>query len=244
MRVVIIVQARMGSTRLPGKVMKPVLGVPMLVRQLQRLARCKLSDAIVVATTTRPEDTPIVDLVASTADPHCYRGPEDDVLARYLGAAKACEADAVVRVTADCPLIDPEIVDLAISTYLRERSHIAYVTNGVIRTYPRGLDVEVFPIGALETAEAEAISASDREHVTPFIWRRPERFPRYDLTDDADNSHLRWTVDTLDDFLLITRIYEMLFPSNPTFGYQDALGLIRAHPELSVLNAHVQQKST
>lgn len=244
MHVVIIVQARMGSTRLPGKVLKPLLGAPMLTRQLERLSRSKLADRIVVATTERREDDAIIDLVGTMDGVYGYRGPQNDVLRRYIGAAHMNEANVIVRVTADCPLIEPTVIDAAIEAYLKHRASITYVTNGIVRTYPRGLDVEVLPLQALETADSEAETASDREHVTPFIWRQPERFPRYDLVDSLDNSHHRWTVDTPEDFELMTHIYEALFPTKPDFDYQDVLDLLRQQPELSNINRHIQQKST
>jgi spore coat polysaccharide biosynthesis protein SpsF len=234
----------MNSTRLPGKVLKPLQGAPMLARQIERLSRSKLTDRIVVATTDRSEDDAIVNLLRTISGVYSYRGPEDDVLQRYIGAANEYEADVIVRVTADCPLIEPAVIDAAIESYLKHASTITYVTNCIVRTYPRGLDVEVFPLLALETAHSEAKSSADREHVTPFIWRQPKRFPRYDLVDNEDNSHLRWTVDTPEDFELIIKIYEALFPTQPAFNYRDALQLVRQHPNLSMINQHIQQKIT
>src|SRR5690606_10353428 len=152
MRVVLIVQARMGSTRLPGKVLLPLAGAPMLERQLERLSRCELVDRIVVATTHREADDDIVSLVAGLGGVQVYRGPEYDVLARYLGAAREHGADVVVRVTSDCPLIDAEVIDTAIALCLANQGRVAYVSNAVKRTYPRGLDVEVMPMSVLEQA--------------------------------------------------------------------------------------------
>lgn len=242
MRVVIIVQARMGSTRLPGKVLKPLAGAPMLQRQLERLQRCRHVDKIVVATTESPKDDAIVQLAEQMDGIGIFRGPEDDVLARFLGAARAHDADVVVRVTADCPLIDPEVIDAAIELYAARQPKVSYVSNGFIRTYPRGLDVEVFPFCALKEAEAETASASDREHVTPFIWRQPDRYPRADLVDSDDNSALRWTVDTPEDLRLVTEVYERLYPTDPEFGYRDVLNLMAAEPQLAQINAHIEQK--
>lgn len=234
----------MGSTRLPGKVLKPLMGAPMLQRQLERLARCRFVDRTVVATTTLPSDDPIVDLVDNLDldGIGSFRGPENDVLARYFEAAREENAEVVVRVTADCPLIDPGVVDAAIDLYLKNRGSTAYVTNSIVRTYPRGLDVEVFPMSVLETAAREAVSGSDREHVTPFVWRQPERFLRLDLVDSEDNSELRWTVDTPEDYELVKRLYEQLYPTDPAFDYRAALKVVRAQPELRTLNQHVQQK--
>lgn len=242
MRVVLIVQARMGSTRLPGKVLKPLVGAPMIQRQLERLARCANVDQIVVATTESPKDDPIAELLNYLGGVGVFRGSEEDVLSRFNDAAKGFGADVVVRVTADCPLIDPGVVDAGIELYRSLQPEVAYVSNGVIRTYPRGLDVEVFPMSALSEAHAEATKASDREHVTPFIWRRPDLYPRADLLDSDDNSWYRWTVDTPEDFELVTEVYERLYGTNPEFGYRDVLDLMRVEPGLPLLNQHIEQK--
>lgn len=242
MRTVLIIQARMGSTRLPGKVLKPLLGLPMLERQVERLRRCELVDQIVVATTKLPADDSIVTVVDKLQGVGLHRGSEADVLGRYLGAANDYGAEVIVRITADCPLIDPDVVDAAIRLHARNQPRVAYVSNVIERTYARGLDVEVFPSGALAVAADEAVVASDREHVTPFIWRQPDRFPQAHLLDVEDNSQLRWTVDTPEDYAFVTRVYEELYPSNPTFDYRAVLSLLRAKPELGLVNQHIEQK--
>ncbi len=239
MKVVAIVQARMGSTRLPGKVMKPLLGEPMLARLLERLARCVTVDDIVVATTNDGTEQPIVAL-ADSSSVHVFRGSEDDVLGRYHGAAQHYAADVVVRITADCPLIAPEVVDECVEAFLA--SEVDYASNVFKRTYPRGLDTEVLSRAALETAHNEATIPSDREHVTPFVWRQPQRFRLLDVTDVENHSDLRWTVDTPEDFELISRIYSALYPTNPAFSYRDVLRLLSEHPEWSDINRHVEQK--
>lgn len=216
----------------------------MLEHQLERLHRCQQVDNIVVATSTLQTDDAIVELVGRIDGVDTFRGSETDVLGRYMGAAEAHDAQVVVRVTADCPLIDPRVVDSAIALFERHQPEVGYVSNAVRRSYPRGLDVEVFSIEGLRTAFDEAHSPPDREHVTPFIRRHPERFPSVDLVDSEDHSDLRWTVDTPEDFELVTAIYERLYPLNPAFGYRDALGLIQAEPELKLINQHVQQKET
>jgi spore coat polysaccharide biosynthesis protein SpsF len=241
--VVIIVQARMGSTRLPGKVLRPLLGSPMLERQLERLGRCRTADHVLVATTDNSADDAIATFVARQHNVGLYRGPEEDVLARYCQAARRASADIVVRITADCPLIEPALVDRCVLVMLAQADDFHYVSNCHRRTYPRGLDVEVVRTDALYTAEDEATETFDREHVTPYIWRRPDRFKMKDVMDSEDNSHLRWTVDTPEDFELVERIYEALYPVKAGFDYQDALRLMQAKPELQRINSHVIQKA-
>lgn len=240
-RIVVIVQSRMGSTRLPGKVLMDLEGRPMLERQLERLARARTPHAVVVATTTDPRDQPIVDLAARLGA-LVTRGSEDDVLDRYRDAAREHAADVVVRVTADCPLIDPGVLDRCVATLLADPS-LDYVSNTLVRTYPRGLDVEVLKRTVLEAAAAEAMEPADREHVTRFVWRRPERFRLGSVVDESDNSHLRWTVDTAEDLAVIRRIFADLLPRNPRFNYVDALRHAREFPGAHTLNAHVAQKA-
>ena len=241
MKIVAIVQARMGSTRLPGKVMKPLLGEPMLARLLERLAHCERVDDIVVATTDDGSERPIVELM-DALNVNIFRGSEDDVLARYYGAARRYNVDVVVRVTSDCPLIAPEVVDKCVEAFLASGGNVDYASNGFKRTYPRGLDTEVFGVGALEAAHHEATTPPEREHVTPFIWRQPQRFRLLDVVDAEDHSDLRWTVDTPEDFELVAKIYGALYPTNPAFSYRDVLRLLSEHPEWSDLNRHVEQK--
>ena len=240
-RVVVIVQARMGSTRLPGKVLASIRGEPMIVRQLERLLRCRHVDVLVVATTDLAGDDPVVDAVGRLPGVGVFRGSEEDVLARYVGAARATGAEVIVRITADCPLIEPTVVDRCVLT-MHENPDAEYVSNVHRRTYPRGLDTEVVRAEALETAYTEATHPFEREHVTPFIWRRPERFVMVDVTAADDHSHLRWTVDTPQDLGLIERVYEALHPTEPDFCYERVLRLFREHPELARINADVVQK--
>ncbi len=241
MKTVIIVQARMTSTRLPGKVLKPILGKPMLTYQIERLQRVSRADELVIATTTNAADEPIVSLCHDMTVP-VFRGSEEDVLSRYYEAAAEHQAEVVVRITSDCPLIDPAVVDTVIDFYLSYRSEYDYVSNTLERTYPRGMDCEVFPFSVLETAAREATLPPDREHVTPFVYRQPQRFRLANVAYHEDKSHLRWTVDTPEDFQLIARMMEALYPTNPLFTLEDCLALIDRHPEWTALNAHVEQK--
>ncbi|GAX88909.1 cytidylyltransferase domain-containing protein [Effusibacillus lacus] len=241
MKTAIIVQARMTSTRLPGKVLKTVLGKSLLEFQIERLRRVRLADQIIIATTTNETDQPIVDLCKRLQVSY-WRGSEDDVLARYYEAAKEFKADLIVRVTSDCPLIDPEVIDRHIRYYQDHQSEFDYVSNVHCRTYPRGMDTEVFSFRVLSEAYENAVDCSEREHVTPYLYRNPEFYRIGDLAYDSDQSHHRWTVDTPEDFELISRILETIYPTNPQFTLRDVLELLELHPEWSAINAHIEQK--
>jgi spore coat polysaccharide biosynthesis protein SpsF len=242
MRVVIIVQARMTSTRLPGKVLKTVLNKPLLEYQIERLRRAKLADEIVIATTDNGSEQPIVELCERLAVT-CFRGSEDDVLARYHGAALASQADVVVRVTSDCPIIDPSVIDEVIRFYLDHCTQYDYVSNDLIRSYPRGMDTEVFSFQSLDEAFRESTRQADREHVTPFIYTQPQRYRLANIAYQDDQSCHRWTVDTPEDFELIRRIIEMLYPRSSDFSLADTLSLVKKHPDWMLINAHVEQKN-
>ncbi|MCK4858639.1 MAG: glycosyltransferase family protein, partial [candidate division Zixibacteria bacterium] len=199
----IIVQARMRSKRLPGKVLKTVLGKSLLEYQTERLRRVTLADKIIIATTTNTTDQPLVEFCQQHSLP-CFRGSEEDVLGRYCGAAASHEVDVIVRVTADCPLIDPKVIDKVIRCYLDSQGSFDFVSNTLARTYPRGMDCEVFPALLLEEIEREATAPPDREHVTPFFYRHPDRYRLGNVTHESDQSRHRWTVDTHEDLELIT----------------------------------------
>ena len=234
MSTAIVVQARMGSTRLPGKVLKDIAGRPMLSYQMERLRRVKRAERIVVATTDQPADD-AVERFCQKEKIACVRGSEDDVLARYHLATERFPADVVVRITADCPLIDPAVVDEAIAAYEPD-----YVSNMLEITYPYGMAVEVFSAQALREAHREAKDPAEREHVTPFIWRRPQRYRLKSLTMAPNLSHHRWTVDTPEDFELVSRLLKTL---KPHFTLQDVLAVLDEHPDWCAINAHVEQKA-
>ena len=238
-RVVAVLQARMSSTRLPGKVLAPILGRPMLARQLERLARCAALDALAVATSDRPDDDPVAELCAAEGVA-CCRGSLANVLDRFYGCAKAHAADHVVRLTGDCPLVDPAFVDILVDFY-RERG-AAYATYCRPPSLPDGLDAEIFSFAALEAAWREARDPFEQEHVTPFIVRRPERFPAANWAYRENLSHLRWTVDEPEDFAFVTRVFEELYPANPAFAMQDVLDLLARKPELAAINAMHKRK--
>jgi spore coat polysaccharide biosynthesis protein SpsF len=242
MKVVIIIQARMTSTRLPGKVLKTILDKSILEHQVERLQRIENAADIVIATTTNLTDQPIVECCQSLSTPY-YRGPEADVLARYYGAATEHAADAIVRITSDCPLIDPQVVSEVIRFYVNNFPKYDYVSNVLERTYPRGMDTEVFSYSALQEMFNEATLQQDRENVTTYIYKtHPEKYHTANVFNFEDQSHHRWTVDTPEDFELIKRIIETLYPIKPTFDLADTLKLLNQHPDWCELNAHIEQK--
>ncbi len=239
MKALIIVQARMTSTRLPGKVLLPLAGEPMLARLIERLRRVRRANGIVVATTTNATDDPIAALCAQLGVP-CHRGSEQDVLSRYADAARLYGADVVVRITADCPLIDPALIDQLIETY--EEGDSDYVSNMLPPTWPYGMAVEVFSAAALAQAHAEATQAAEREHVTPFLYWHPERYRLRNVASPVDLSRHRWTVDTPEDYELVRRLFDHLMPTQPQFTQADVLALLDQHPDWIAINQHVRQK--
>lgn len=242
MKRVIILQARMTSTRLPGKVLMDVAGSPMLAQQLRRLARCRRADEIVVATTTNATDDPVV-AVARDEGVGWFRGSEADVLARYIGAAREARADVVVRVTADCPLIDPQESDRVIEALVAQQGQHDYASNVVRRTYPQGLDTEALHIDTLERLDRLAQSSLAREHVTYCILNEhPELFAICSVTDTENNSDLRWTVDMPQDLAMVRRLYAELNLGERAVGYRELLAYVRANPAVAAVNAGVTQK--
>lgn len=239
MRVVAIVQARMGSTRLPGKVIEDIEGESVLARVVNRLRRARLIDEVLVATTDRAADDAIVKECRSLSV-MISRGDQDDVLDRYFRAAQLAKAEIVVRITSDCPLIDPQITDKTIAAFLVGRPD--YASNSLVRSYPRGLDTEVMSFAALGRAWQEARKPYEREHVTPYIYEHPAEFKLLAVTGDADYSGHRWTVDTPEDLALVRAIYARL-KDNATFLWQDVLDVLDREPELMELNRSIMQKA-
>jgi len=237
---VAIIQARMGSTRLPGKVLMDLAGEPMLARCVNRTARANRVDKVVVATTCESADDAIERLCCERGW-NCFRGSQDDVLDRYFRAALEHGGDTVLRITSDCPLIEPEIIDLACGTYESSRPSADYVSNTIDpRSFPRGLDVEVFSFEALRTAWTKDQNPAWREHVTPYIYRNAREFRIREVRCEADWSNLRWTVDTAEDLEFARRVYEYF--GDDLFSWHHVLDLLRARPELALINNHIQQK--
>lgn len=239
MRTAAIVQARMGSTRLPGKVLEPLLGKPMLARQVERMRRARSLDGIVIATTCHAGDDSIANFAREEGLP-VFRGPEHDVLSRYVGAARTFGVENVIRITADCPLMEPTLIDEAVGIFAAGGAD--YVSNMIEPTYPYGLAVEVFSVRSLFEADKQAARPAEREHVTPYLYWNPSRFRLHALQMKPDLSHHRWTVDTPEDLELVRRIYGALYPDRPAFVMADVLALLEANPSWAAINAHVVQK--
>jgi len=242
-RILVVVQARTGSTRLPGKVLLPVAGAPLLVRMVERLRAVSTPCELVVATTVDAQDDPVRELCAASGIA-CFSGHPTDLLDRHTAAARAAGLaadDAVVKIPSDCPLIDPAVVDRVLGVYLSARGGYDFVSNLHPATYPDGNDVEVMPFGILETAWREAERPLEREHTTPFLWERPERFRignvSWETGMDLSMSH-RFTVDYREDYDFVAAVYAALWrPERPVFGLDEILGLLAARPDIQALNA-------
>lgn len=244
-RVVAIVQARMGSTRLPGKVLMDIDGVPMLARVVERVRRARLVDEVVVATSVDKADDEIA-LYCVRKEINHARGSNEDVLSRYLDAAEEYQADVIVRITADCPLMDPVVIDRTVRHFL-SHGDVDFGSNrgkgAINRTYPIGMDVEVFTRAALEKAGIEARQDYEREHVTPYFYEVPGRFRTVSIDSGGDYGHLRWTVDTKEDMVFIRAVYRKM-KAKPNFDMNDVLELMKLEPQLSQINVAIRQKSS
>jgi spore coat polysaccharide biosynthesis protein SpsF len=239
MKTIVIIQARMGSTRLPGKVSQDLAGEPMLARVVNRTRRAQTIDDIVIATTTLSPDD-VLDQLCLARGWICYRGSENDVLDRYYQAARKFGADVIVRITSDCPLIDPDVIDQVVRAFQTEPC-VDYASNILpLRTFPRGLDTEVFRFELLERLWHQDQNPVTREHVTQYIYKHLDEFSTRGVTHSKDLSPLRWTVDTPEDLAFTRKIYEHF--SNAVFSWQDVLTLLAEHPDWQSLNAHIEQK--
>lgn len=228
-----ILQARSGSTRLPGKVLKPIMAKPMLAYHLERLTQCKQIDKLIVATSDQPEDLAIAEL-CSTLNVSCFRGPLDNVLARFYLAAQEDKPSHIVRLTGDCPLADPELIDELITFHLQGKYD--YSSNCHIPTYPDGLDAEILTYQTLQTIYENASTKTEQEHVTYYVHQHKTGFNIGLLSRTPSLAHLRWTVDEPADFELVRHIYERLFSEHSHFTTADILALIEREPELATYN--------
>jgi spore coat polysaccharide biosynthesis protein SpsF len=238
-----VVQARMRSTRLSGKVLRPLGDTTVLGQVVRRLQACTTLARIVVATTVEPGDDAIAG-EGRRLGALVTRGDERDVLGRYLLAFDQHDGDVGVRITSDCPLIDPDLVDRCVQRFLRGNPPPDYLSNTLRRTYPRGYDIEVFRVEALRTAGREATGESEREHVTPFLYRHPDRF-RLESVERADphgSAAWRLTLDTPEDWDVIRAVFDRLAPANRLFGLEDVERLLAREPELLTPNRGIRQK--
>ncbi|MDW7662162.1 MAG: glycosyltransferase family protein [Bacillota bacterium] len=241
MKIGAIIQARMGSTRLPEKVMKNLEGKTVLEHVLERVQQAKLIDEIIIATTTHEQDS-VIEAEALRCGVKVFKGSEEDVLSRYYYAAKENEIDVIVRITSDCPLIDPRVLDEVIKYYKANAYKI--ITNAgndlLNRTYPRGLDIEVFSFELLEDAFNNAKEKYQREHVTPYVYESAKNVFFY--KNEVDYSEYRWTLDTEEDFKLIRAIYKELYKGKHDFYLAEIVDLMNEKPKLKMINAHIEQK--
>lgn len=241
MKYAVIIQARIGSTRLPAKVLKDLCGKPVLEHELERIKQAKKIDGIIVATTDNENNQPIID-IANKQNINYFKGSENDVLARYYYAAKEYNVENIIRITADCPLIDPHLIDEMIDVY--EENACDIITNvpddNSQMTYPRGLDVEIFRTTLLKEAFDKAESKYDREHVTPYIYKNTDKIYVYKYNKDYSN--YRWTLDTPEDYELIQKIYQGLYHGEHNFYFNDIIRYIENNKELLRINDNVVQK--
>lgn len=240
--IVCIIQARTGSTRLPNKIFLDLEGRPVLARDIGRVKNSKLINKIVIASPDSAENDVIENFVKKNfPEVGIYRGSENDVLDRYYRAAKQYNADVIIRITSDCPLMDAEVVDKVIQAFLEK--NVDYASNVLgERTYPRGLDVEVFSMAALERIWQEAKDKDDREHVTLYLRKHPEIFTACNVINNQNYSNYRLTLDEDADYKLIKLIYQKLMPENKNFGLNEIIGLLEQEPNLAKINQHVEQK--
>lgn len=245
MKVVVIIQARVSSTRLPAKILLDLGGQTALERCLRRAQLFTGVDEVVIATSDAEYDEPIA-LIARRLGVPCFRGSELDVLSRYFVAATATRAEVVVRVTSDCPLLDPSISSGVIRHFLARSPAIHYASNTLVRRLPRGLDTEVFSFEALRRAHEEATAGPDREHVTRYLYSNPSTFTCEGVLPDdlGDESGQRWTLDTLEDYQFLVRLFDRLGPRSGTAGMAEVLEVANAQPDIRRFNGHIEQKVT
>ncbi len=238
--VVAIVQARMSSTRLPGKVLIDIQGKPLLEHVIDRVKRSRLITRLVIATTGNEKDGAIIEFAQSRGIPY-YVGSEDDILDRFYQAAKRFGANVIVRITPDDPFKDPEVIDKAVQYFL-DHPELDYVSNTIEPTYPEGLDIEVFSFDALEKAWRKAELPSEREHVTPYIWKNPDKFNLANIKYEQNLSHLRWTLDYEEDLQFTRQVYARLYHGQ-VFLMRDILALLDQEPELGQINQGIEKYS-
>ena len=237
MNTVAIIQARMGSSRLPGKVLADINGKTMLERIIERVASAQSIDSVVIATTDAQGDDVLIEYVSRNFEYHIFRGSVDNVLSRFYKCAKFYSADVIVRITADDPLKDAQIIDRAVSL-LNATPTLDYCSNTLDPTYPEGLDVEVIRFSALERAYFESNLDSEKEHVTPYIWKNPQLFNLVNFKFERNLSHWRWTVDRPEDLEFMRSVFDK-FKNNPLVSYQDVIAWLEKNPDIGLINSGV-----
>ncbi len=238
LKIVTVIQTRMGSSRLPGKVMLPILDRPLFVRQVERVRSAALAGVIVVAATVDPADD-IIEDICKQEGILCYRGHAADLLDRHYQVALQHAADVVIKIPSDCPLIDPAIIDTVISYYLENKEQYDYVSNLHPASYPDGNDVEVMEFAALEHAWKHADKQLEREHTTPYIWEHPDKFRigNVVMAQHPDYSmDFRFTIDYHEDYQFIKAVYEALYENNPLFSVTDILALLAEREDIYAIN--------
>jgi spore coat polysaccharide biosynthesis protein SpsF len=238
-KTIVIIQARMSSTRLPGKILLPLGNKSVLAHVVQRIKRCDIVDEVMVATTTFTADDATASECEKIGVKH-FRGSSDNVLERYYLAAKMENADVVIRITSDCPFIDPDILTAMLNKFNTENPD--YLSNTTTRTYPRGFDIEIFTFAALENAYKNAKADYEKEHVTPYIYLNPQKFTLSTYSDGFDNSGLRVTLDTEEDWEVIRQVYLGITKNNADFSYNDVVNYLRQNPDIAAINAEIEQK--
>jgi spore coat polysaccharide biosynthesis protein SpsF len=238
-KIIAIAQARIGSTRLPGKVMMKIKDKTLLELYINRVRPSKYIDKIIIATTVNSADD-IIEQLAVKIGIECFRGNENDLLDRYYQCAKKYNANLIVRITPDDPFVDHEVIDRAIDIFINDK--VDFVTNHFDPTYPEGLDIEVYSFAAMEKSWKEAKLLSEREHVFPYIQNNPDKFKIVNFKQEKDYSHLRWTIDHACDFEMTKKIYDFLYDKKQIFLQEDILKLIGEHPEIAEMNSHIKRK--
>lgn len=241
MRTILILQARMLSDRLPGKILKPLLGRPMMSYEIENLLKLRGVDQLVVATGTCKADD-AVERFCEESGITCFRGSDNDVLDRFIQAARKHQADVVIRACADCPLMDHHIAQLVVDFFNEHYPKYEYVSNVLERSYPRGMDLEIMTLQALERAQRRATTRAEKEHVTYYVYSHPDEFSLGSVKGPHDLSYHRWTVDTQEDFALIEKIMDTLEKRHLPRTMQHILELFEAHPQWLLMNRHIKQK--
>ncbi|MBD3426529.1 MAG: NTP transferase domain-containing protein [Candidatus Omnitrophica bacterium] len=236
MKTTAIIQARMGARRLPGKVLMELSGRPVLEHVINRVMKARNVSRIIVATSLDREDKKIADF-AKSRGVNVYRGSQDDVLDRFYRAALCYSAEHIIRITADCPVLDPGVIDRVADMYFGKEAD--YCSNVMVPTFPDGEDVEIFSFKSLKEAWERAELPSEREHVTPYIRNHPERFKCASLENDQDLSHKRWTLDRIEDYRFLEVLFGNLYKENPFFGMGEILGFLRGNPEAGDINSNI-----